>query len=127
VCPKRGSFKAAEGRTFVRKHIEDGEQLRDLQEIADLFCQVQHFQVSIPVFHGGEGANEFADSGTIDIIHVRKIQKDLHSLVVQQPADRFSQQSAAIAERYAAAQVHNGNLSSVAMRGVKSHLIPYAP
>src|SRR6267142_1266603 len=125
ACWKTRSIKTADGSSFVRKHIEDGEQLRDLQKIADLFRQMQQFQVSIPVFYGGEAADELADSGAVDVVHVRKIEQNLRALVVQQAADCFSQQSAPVSQRDTAAQVHNGNFPSVAMRGVQCHLYSF--
>src|SRR6266852_6144255 len=122
ACWKTRSIKTADGSSFVRIHVEDGEQLRDLQKIPDLFRQMQQFQASISVFYCGEAADELADSGAVDVVHVRKIEQNLHALVVQQSADCFSQQSAPVTERDAATQVHNSNFSSVAMRGVQCHL-----
>src|SRR5882672_8944551 len=122
---KTQSIKTADGCSFVRIHVEDGEQFRDLQKVADLFRQMQQFQVSIPVFYGGEAADELADSRAVDVVHVRKIEQNLHALVVQQSADCFSQQSAPVTERDAAAQVHNRYFSSVAMRGVQCHLYSF--
>src|SRR5258708_851443 len=86
---------------------------------------MQQFQVSIPVFYGGEAADEFAHSPAVDLVHVRKIEQNLRALVVQQSADCFSQQSAPVSERDAAAQVHNGNFPSVAMSGVQCHLYSF--
>jgi hypothetical protein len=122
---KTQSIKTADGSSFVRIHIEDSEQLRDLQKIADLFRQMQQFQVSIPVFYGGEAADELADSRAVDVVHVCKIEQNLRALVVQQAADCFSQQSAPVSQGDTAAQVHNSNFPSVAMRGVQCHLYSF--
>src|SRR5882724_13462399 len=128
ACWKTQSIKTADGSSFVRIHVEDGEQLRDLQKIPDLLRQMQQFQVSISVFYRGEAADELPDSGAVDVVHVRKIEQNLHALVVQQSADCFSQQSAPVTERNTAAQVHNSNFSGVAMRGVQCHFSSfYAP
>src|SRR5713101_9029256 len=110
--------KASKRGALVRKHIKYGIELGDLQQIADFLRQVQQLQVPALILHRREPADQLADSRAVDVVHVSEIQKNIFPLILQQSANRFSQQRAAVAEDYAAAQVHNGDLPSIAMRCV---------
>ena len=68
------SIKTADGGSFVRIHVEDGEQLSDLQKISDLFRQMQQFQASIPVFDGRKAADELAEAG-FQNAHVKRLRQ----------------------------------------------------
>ena len=77
---------------------------------------MQQLQVSALILYRREPADQFADSRTVDVVHVREIQKDFFSLILQQPANGLSQQSAAISQRDLPAQIHNGDLPGIAVR-----------
>jgi hypothetical protein len=76
---------------------------------------MEQFQLAASVLYPGETADEFADAGAVDVIHVRKVQNNLGALVVEQSANRFPQQSAPFAESDAAAQVHDSHWTGIAM------------
>jgi hypothetical protein len=49
-------------RCFVFLHIEDGVELRDLQQVVYFFCEVKQLEFATLVLGSGEGADEFADA-----------------------------------------------------------------
>jgi len=55
----------------------------------------------------------------VNVVHVSQIQQNHFSLIRQQLPNRLSQQSAAVSEDDPAAQIHNGNLPGIAMRGMQ--------
>ena len=110
------SVETSQRGALVCKDVKYGVELRDLKKIFDFLGQVQQLQVPALILHGRKPADQFADSRTVDVVHVREIQKDFFSLVLQQPANGLSQQSAAVAKRDLPAQVHNGDLPGIAVR-----------
>src|SRR5579871_1610614 len=48
--------------SLVVLHVEDGVQLGDLEEVMDLFGQVEQLQLAAAVLHRGEGADQLADA-----------------------------------------------------------------
>jgi hypothetical protein len=50
------------GRCFVVLHIEDGVELRDLQQVVYFFGEVEQLEFAALVFGGGEGADQLADA-----------------------------------------------------------------
>src|SRR5579864_1265826 len=65
------------GRGFVVLHVEHRVELGDLKEIVDLLGEVQELQFAALVLGSGERADQFADAGAVDIVHVGQIQHDL--------------------------------------------------
>jgi hypothetical protein len=62
------------GRGFVVFHVEDGVELGNLQQIVNFLGEVQQLQLAALVLGGGERADEFADAGAVDLIHVAEVQ-----------------------------------------------------
>jgi hypothetical protein len=50
------------GRCFVFLHIEDGIELRDLQQVVYFLGEVKQLELAALVFGGGEGADQLADA-----------------------------------------------------------------
>ncbi len=117
----RSLLEAADGARFVGKNFEDGEQLCDLQKVMHFFCKVQEFQFPAIATDGGVSADEFADSGTVDVIHIGKIQHDFAMRIVDELANRFAEHGAAVAERDATAGVHYGDGAGIARSEVEGH------
>src|ERR1700737_1710419 len=110
------SAKAAKRGALVGKHIKYRVQLGDLKKIADFLRQVQQLQVPALILHRREPADQLTDSRAVNVVHVSQIQQNPFSLIVQQSPDRLSQQSAAVSEDDAPAQIHNRDLPGIAMR-----------
>jgi hypothetical protein len=109
--------KAADGNTFVGEHIENRVQLCDLEKIANFLSQVQQFQIAALILHRCKSTDQFADSRTVNVIDVSEIEENPLSLVIQEPADCLSKQRAAVTKNNTPAQIDNGDLPGVAMRG----------
>src|SRR6266566_2736979 len=109
------SAKTPNSGVLVCKHIEDSVQLGDLKKIADFLRQMQQLQVPALILHRREPANQFADPRAVDVVDVGEIQENFFSLIIQQPANRLSQQRATVSEDDPAAQVHDSNLAGIAV------------
>lgn len=114
-------MKAADRRRFVGVDLEHSEKLCDLQKVVNFFCEVEKFQFAAFAAHGGVSANKFADSGTVNVVHVAKIEHDFASCFVDKLPDRFAEIRAAIAERDAAARVNYGNGAGISRCQMKCH------
>ncbi len=106
-------LEAADGGSLVGKNFEDGEELCDLQKVVNFFREVQKFQFATLAAHCGVGADEFADAGAVDVIHVCEIQNDIGVRFVNELANRFAEHGAAIAEGDAAAGVNDGDCAGI--------------
>src|SRR6185369_4378346 len=60
-------LEGLDGRCFVVSYVEDGVKLGDLEQVVNLFGEVQELQFAALVPDRGIGANEFANAGAIDI------------------------------------------------------------
>src|SRR5262245_16750475 len=55
---------------FIGVYVEHRVKFGDLQEVAHFSCKVKKFQFALAVLHGSIGVHQFADAGTINVIHV---------------------------------------------------------
>jgi hypothetical protein len=90
---------------FVRLHVEDGEKTRDLQNVVHALGKMKQLQFAARIFHRGVSADQLADPGAIDVVHIVQADDDLLLAAVDQAADRFPQQSAAFAQGNLAAEI----------------------
>ncbi len=51
-----------DGVRFVVLDVKDGVQLGDLQQVVDLFGEVEQLEIAALIAHRGEGADQFADA-----------------------------------------------------------------
>src|SRR5690349_2775456 len=84
---------------------------------------MEKFQFAAAIGDGGVAADEFADAGAVDIIHIREIEQDSGAAIIEQLADGFAQKSAAVAEGDFAAHVHDGDAADVAICGLECHTV----
>src|SRR5262252_7403862 len=65
------------GCCFVFFHIEQGEELRDVQQIVNPFGRVQQLQFSAVLLRRGIGFNEFTDARAVNVVYVPEVEQDL--------------------------------------------------
>ena len=106
---ERLAGKGANGGRFVVLHVKNGIQLRDLQQIVNLFGEVQQFQFAALVTDGGEGADQLADAGAVDIANIPQVQQNLLLSFAEQVFDGIAQNNAAFAESDSSTQVDDGD------------------
>jgi hypothetical protein len=104
-------FEALDGRGLFGVDIENGEEFGDLQEIFDLFGQIQELKFALPAAHGGKAADQLSDAGAVNVINVAKIQKDPGLSALEQIADQLAQQRAALSEGNPPAEIDNRNFA----------------
>jgi hypothetical protein len=85
---------------------------------------VQQLQIAASALHGRVNADELADSRTVNVVDVRKIQEDFLPLVVEQASNHSAQERAAVAKGDTPAEINNGDFSGIAMSGAQKHVSP---
>src|SRR5690348_965517 len=120
---RRGSAEAACGGIFIGKNFEDGEELGDLQKIVNFFGEMEKLQFAAAIGDGGVAADEFADAGAVDVIDVGEVEQDGGAAVVEQLANGFAEQCAAVAEGDFAAHVHDRDAADIAICGLECHIV----
>src|SRR5579875_1653898 len=74
-----------------------------------LLGQMQQLQFAALVTDGGEGADQLADAGAVDIANIAQVQQDLLLPFAEQVFDGVAQNHAAFAESDPSTQVDNGD------------------
>ena len=69
--------EAADGGGIVVKHLKDGVELGDLQQVLDALGEVEQFEGAALVSDGGETGDELTDAGAIDVVHFGEVQENL--------------------------------------------------
>src|SRR5438270_10582060 len=86
----------------------------------NLLGQIQQLEFATLVAHGGEGADQFADAGAVNVVHLTEVQQNFLVAFGKQVAHLVAQHDAAFAQSDAAAEIDNGNaidLTSAALHG----------
>src|SRR4051812_32513669 len=89
----------------------------------DFLREVQQFQVAAFFAHGGERADQFADSRAVNVSYVTQVQQDLLLALAEYFADSVTQHHAAFAEGDASAQVQDSDPIDLSRAGLQAHLI----
>ena len=105
---------------FVGVDVEDGEELGELQEVVDLFGEVEELEGAAAVFHSGVGADELADAGAVDVVDVGKIEQDESAFILEEVANGLAKKGAAFAKSNATADVDDGDSLRFAICGAQS-------
>src|SRR5260370_9667170 len=108
-------------------HVKDGVELCELHKMANFRRKVQALQVSALILHRGEPADQLPNSRTVDVVHVSQVQQNHFPLIVQQSADRFSQQITPVAKNDPAARIYPSNFPGISVRPVYRTFYPYPP
>src|SRR6266576_3864168 len=106
---------------FVVFHVENGVQLRDLQQVMYFLGQVEQLQFATLILDSGVGADQLADARAVDVVHVAKVEKNLLVALAKQVAHAVTQSYAAFAKGDPAAAIHNGDAIHLAVAGLHAH------
>ena len=87
----------------------------------DLFCEMEELERAATIFHTGVSADELADAGAIDVIHVGEIEKNEGAFLVEELAHGLAKKGATFTKSNATADVHDGDSLSFAICGSQSH------
>src|SRR5579862_318264 len=96
-----------DGRGLVVLHVEDGVELRDLQQIVHFLGELQQLKFATLVLGGGIGADQLTNAGAVNVINIREIQNNLFMALAEQVAHRVAKDNAAFAQGDAPAAIHN--------------------
>ena len=97
--------KGGDSSSLVVLHIEDRIELGDLQQVVHFFGQMQQLQFPALVADGGEGADQFADAGAVDVAGVAEVEQDFFGSFGEDFVDAVAQGDAAFAKGDAATEV----------------------
>src|SRR6185312_5460294 len=76
-----------DGAGFVVLYVEDGVELGDLEQVVNLFGEVQELQFAALVTRGGVGTDELADARAVNVVDVTEIEQDVLLALGQQVAN----------------------------------------
>ena len=113
--------EAVQGCGFVGVDFEDGEKFGELEEVMDLFCEMEELERAAAIFYAGVGADQLADARAIDVVHVGEIEEDEGAFVVEEFAHHLAKKGAAFPKSNATADVHDGDRLRIAICGSQSH------
>src|ERR1035437_3488255 len=95
--------------SFAVFHVEHGVELGNLKQIIDFLGEVQELEFAALILGRGEGADQFTDARTVDIVDVLQVQNNLLVPFGEDIAHRVAENDAAFAEGDATAAIHNRN------------------
>jgi hypothetical protein len=98
------------GFEFVVADIEDGVKLGDIEDVVNLFAEIEEFEFAAGVADGGEAADEFADAGAVDVIDVGEVENDFRLAASQKIADGGAERVGFVAEDDAATDVEQDDV-----------------
>lgn len=97
---------------LVGLHVEDGDQPRNLHQVMNSLGEVDQFQITLRAANRCVGAHHFADAGTVDIVHIREVEKNFQVAAGDQIPNRFAESRAALAKRNLAAEIYHGDVAN---------------
>jgi hypothetical protein len=101
--------------------VENRVQLGDLQQIVNFLGQVEQLQLATLVAYRGESANQFADPGAIDVVHIAQIKQDPLLALRQQILNGIFQNYTALAQGDAPAAIHDRDAIHLTSTGLHGH------
>src|SRR5690349_15386326 len=89
--------------------VEHGVELRDLQQVMDLFGEVQQFEFAAAIADGGVSADQLADPGAVNVSYVAEVEQNMFTAFAEQVSNQVAQHDAALAQGNTAAQIDDGD------------------
>jgi hypothetical protein len=99
-----------DGVEFVVFDVEDGVELGDVEDVVDLFGEIEELELTSRVADGGEAADEFADARAIDIVDAGEIEDDFFFILLDEVADGIAEIVDFVAEDDAALNIEDGDV-----------------
>jgi hypothetical protein len=96
-------------RGLVVPYVEDGVQLRILQQVVDRLGQVQQLQLTALVADRSKGPEQGADARTVNVVDVAQVQQDLFLSLAEQVFDSVAQHRDVFALFDTSTQVNDGD------------------
>ena len=91
----------------------------------DSLGKVQQFDFAVLLFGCGEGTHKFADTGTVDIVHVAKVQQDPYLPLGKQVVDSIAHSYAALTEGDSALEVDDRDAIGLTGDEIDAHRKPF--
>ncbi len=96
-------------RGLVVPYVEDGVQLRSLQQVVDLLGQVQQLQLAPLVADRSKGPEQGVDARTVNVVDVAQVQQDFLVSLAEQTFDSVAQHRDIFALLDTSTQVNDGD------------------
>src|SRR5215468_4833909 len=111
------------GFGFVVFNIEDGIKFGDLQQIVDLFGELEQLQFAALVTHRGKRAHQLPDARAIDIADVAQVEQNFLLPFAEKVFDGIAQYHAAFAQGYAAAHIDDSHAVHLTIVSLHCHCV----
>src|SRR5499426_4589111 len=116
-------LKAVESRLFVLVNLEDGQQLRDHEQVFDLFREIEQFQTASCVLGRSVARDKLPYARAVDVADSAEVQDDLVLARIEQFADGVAQLHAAIADGDLAEHFQNDYIAYSAFSNFQLHRV----
>src|ERR1041385_9288208 len=104
--------------------VEDRQQLRDVEQFAEIFCDACQADVATLVAGGGVRGNQSAQSGAVNVADVGKVKHQALFSLRQELLNRAPQLAAFVAQRYATRERQDGRSIDFLCNNVQCHFTP---
>ena len=103
-----------DGGGFVVLDVEDGVELGDLEKVVDLLGEIEQLELAAAFLTRGEGADQLADAGAVDVADVSEVQQNVLGALGQRVANGIANRDTAFSEGDASAEIENGDAVDLA-------------
>jgi len=103
-------LETSERDCFVRMDVKDGEEPRNLDNIANMLRKIQELHFSACVTDCHIGGHQLADPGAIDIIDIGEIEKNVALPTRDHIAHHLPQHRSAFSQLDFAAEIDNADV-----------------
>src|SRR5215470_16577795 len=121
--PPNYLLKAVERRLFVLVNLEDGQQLRDHEQVFDLLREVEQLQAASGVLGGRVARDQLAYARAVDVTDPAEVQDDLVPTRIEQLTDGVAQLHAAFADGDLAEHFQNDYIAYGAFSNFQLHRV----
>src|ERR671917_1354945 len=104
---------------LVVEGVEDGQELGDAEQVANLLRQLEELQLPALALDGGEAGDQLADAGGIDVADVGQVEQNLLLVLFDQAAHGAAERDAALPDGDLAVHVEDGHVPGLALADVQ--------
>src|SRR5262249_26988947 len=116
-------LKAVESRLFVLVNLEDGQQLRDHEQVFDFLREVEQLQAASGVLGRRVARDQLAYARAVDVADSAEVEDDLVLARIEQFADGVAQLHAAFADGDLAEHFQNDYIAYSAFSNFQLHRV----
>jgi len=116
--------EAGEGGRFVVEAGDDFLEVQSLEDEEDVAVGAKETEAAVPCTEGGEGPDDGAETGAVELDEVFEVEDDVTRASVNQFAELGAQVVVGAADGRFALEVEDGDVAGLANCYLKAHCAP---